>query len=306
MRKYVPVALFSMAIVAITIGILWNSGRAQTVRVNLNVKDAPEQGLYIITASNPSFDKLLALYMKRHPSVSIEAIKPFSAFIENRTEKTVVAYKVKWDCVKADGTVVDNVTAVTILWALTNGAGPNTEATVARDKMVIRPHSSVFVSPLAPTEQIEDTAVNAARPEDDAQIMFALKSLNAELSSYTSITVSIDGAFFNDGGFVGVDTTGYFDEIKAQVDARYDVLRAIQSGIEQGKTGDELFRPAEEAANAPKIKLTSDSKPSDFYAKQKRLMAQEIFNAKKFEGEGKALEKVRMRLGRQWPQLRKL
>lgn len=55
------------------------------------------------------------------------------------------------------------------------------------------------------------------------------------------MTVIADGIFFDDGTFIGPDTTDFFTEVKAQMDARRELLSEIRDELKAGKKADEVF-----------------------------------------------------------------
>jgi hypothetical protein len=303
MRKAVPVVII-LVIAVIAAGVFWNSRRVQAVNVKFNIKDVPEHGLLIISPSDPSFDNMMAVYLRSKPGVPLNDLKPFSIFIKNTSNRTVVGYTLKWECIKADGTVIPQIAEYATTWALTDVGESDFEAAMAEARTVIRPNAILFFSQAAPPELLDGQDLAPTQPDPEQTEL--LRSLNSELKNYTSITVSLDGALFDDGTFVGPDSAGFFAEIKAQVDAKYDLLREIESGIQQGKSADEIFRHAEEALAGPDIELNPDSTTADHYNYNKKLYGQEILGIRTALGDKKAIERVRILLSRPWPELRKL
>lgn len=303
MKRVTFVGSLVVATIILSAVILLLGKGVEAVKVRINKKDFQEHGLSIITAADPSFDNLMSIYASRHPDASVEILKPFSFFIHNNTHRTVVAYVFKLECMKADGTVIDKTIGMTTLWALTNTVGDRTEAAIAHANTVIRPNTALFFSLAAPLEALDDPHISTVQVAEQEE---ELKRLKAEFAAYTNITVSIDGSFFDDGGFVGLDTTGFFNKVKAQVDARYEVLNGVQSNVEKNKRIEEVFKPIEAMADAPKVKLRADSTPEEYYLHEKKLISQELSNIKKHKGDDNALEQVHMRLNKKWPVLRKL
>ena len=298
-RAHVAVPVFS----ALAIGLIFSwSFKGVEAGMKFNKKDSPEHGVSIITAADPAFQGLMSTYSGRHPQAPVNDLRPVSVFIENATEKTIVGLKLSWVCKKADGTTVDQVISETTLWALTNTLGPNTESALKRADRVVQPKSYFFISLAAPSESLTGKTVDILDPDAQQE---EIRALNSELRNYTEITVNLDGLFFGDGSFIGTDDK-YYERVKSEVKAREDVLKEIQSGIQQGKSVDDVFKPIEAAANGPDIRLGSGSTPREHYQYEKRLSAQEVLNIRKYKGDEKAFEHARMRLGRAWPAIHKL
>src|SRR5688572_27739739 len=103
-RSVIAVLVFGALITGILLTAYGLTRRAQAMTVRLNVKDIKEHGLEIITPLDPSFDHLAAKYFKGKPSAELEAFRPFSVFIKNRSNKYLVAYVLKWEILRTDGT----------------------------------------------------------------------------------------------------------------------------------------------------------------------------------------------------------
>jgi hypothetical protein len=303
MKRVLFVGVLLAALAVIPVGVVLHTRGAEAVKVKINKKDFSKRGLSIVSAVDPAFDDLMAAYVSRHPDAPVERLKPFSFFVQNNTSQTVVACRVKWECVRADGTVIDKVIGETSLWALTNAVGDKTGAVITKAGMVIRPGTARFFSLAAPSESLDEQPISEIRSEEQAK---ELNRLWPEFEAYTDVTLSIDGSFFSDGGFVGLDTTRFFDEVKAKVDARHELLDAVQAGTRTAGGMQKAFEFIEAAANAPRIKIRGRSTPEEHYQHEKRSMAQDLLNIKKYKGDDKLLEEVNLRHSGRWPALRKL
>ena len=309
MRKTAILALVIISVIAVAAELtLSRSARAMSVMVHK--KDLPEHGLVIIGPAAPSFDALLAAQLKGGPNEVIETLKPFSFFIENRSKQTVVAYTLQWCFTKADGTNECYVKSLTNPRALMDG--DNLSEEMIEQSGRIKPQSTRFFSLISPdgsgslsvpaspaeVEQLRQ----GVRPDSGA----LLRRYGVELSKYSDITFTIDGAFFDDGTFVGPDNTGFFGETKALISAKYDVLTEIMRGISNpGKTKADVFRDLEATANQPKINLRSKSTFDDQYKYYKRNYAEEILGSRTFVGDEKALQLALRPMKKPWRILHK-
>jgi hypothetical protein len=309
MRKKAIPALIIVSAIILTAGlVLSRSARAKNMKVHK--KDLPEHGLVIIGPSDPSFDALLAAHLKGEPSEVIDNLKPFSFFVENRSNQMVVAYTVQWCFTKVDGTNDCYVKALTNPRALMDGDNLSDEMVERSEK--IKPHSTRYFSlisldgtgslsvPASPAE-VEQLR-QGIRPDKGA----LLRRYSAELSKYSDITFTIDGAFFDDGTFVGPDVTGFFEETKAQITAQYDVLNEIAQGVSSpGKTKEDVFKGLETIAGQPEINLDSKSKYEDQYKYYKRFYAAEILQSRRYVGDEKALKLALRPMKKPWRILQK-
>jgi hypothetical protein len=133
-----------------------------------------------------------------------------------------------------------------------------------------------------------------------------LNRLREELAQYTNITVSLDGAFFDDGTFVGPDSTGFFAKVEAMQNARYDLLSSVKKNIDQGRPPDEVFRNLKEIENGPAPDLSSSSSPTDYYSAFRKATAAELLRVRETSGDAKPVERVMQKLRKPWPVLRKV
>jgi hypothetical protein len=278
--------------------------------VKVHKKDLAEHGLVIIGPTDPSFDALLAAQLKGGPNEVIETLKPYSFFIENRSEQTVVAYTLQWCFTKADGTNECHADSLTNPRALMDGG--NLPDEMIEQSGRIKPHSTRFFSLISPDGS--GSLSVPANPEEVEQLKRGvspdrgklLQRYELELSKYSDVTFTIDGAFFDDGTFVGPDVTGFFGETKAMISARYDVLNEIMRGISNpGKTKEDVFKDLEATANQPEVLLRPKSTFDDQYKYYKRSYAGEILRSRRFVGDEKALQLALRPMKKPWRILHK-
>ena len=309
MRKTAILALIIISVIAVAAGlILSRSARAMSVKVHK--KDLPEHGLVIIGPADPSFDALLTARLKGKPNEVIDRLKPFSFFVENRSNRTVVAYSLQWCFTKTDGTNECHADSLTNPRALMDG--DNLPDEMIEQSGRIKPHSTRFFSPISPDGS--GSLSVPANPEEVEQLKRGvspdrgklLQRYELELSKYSDITFTIDGAFFDDGTFVGPDVTGFFGETKAMISARYDVLNEIMRGVSNpGKNKEDVFKEVETMANEPEITLNSKSTFDDRYKYYKKRYAAEILRSRRGVGDEKALKLALRPMNKPWHVLRK-
>lgn len=309
MRKTAVLALIIISAITLTGGfVLSRSARAMSIKVHK--KDLPEHGLTIIGPSDPSFDALLAARLKGESSEIMDNLKPFSFFVENKSKLMVVAYTIRWCFTKADGTNDCYVSSLTNPRALMDGENLPEEMIEQSGK--IKPNSTRFFSLLSlegsgfisvPANPAEVEQMKNGSTPDRGEL---LRRYGAELSKYSDVTFEIDGAFFDDGSFVGPDTTGLFGRTKALIGAQYDVLTEITRGLSKpGKTKVDVFKDLEATAGQPEITLNSKSTFDDHYKYYKRRYANEILRSRTFVGDEKALRLALRPMKKPWRVLQK-
>jgi len=284
-------------------------------QIPFHVKDLPEHGISLIGPSEPSFESLANALPQGRAGVS-DTSKPFSVFVKNTGDKAVIAYTLKWEFAKADGKIINKSVNYATAGALTGQKS-------ARGRYIIAPHSTHFVSLVfdSPTGSVDvssgtESHVNSVSLDSEATNYLRdtarervhaakLDRLNKELAQSTGLTVSVDGVFFADGTFVGPNTTGFFEKVKALQRAKHDLLLEIQNGARRGKAESELFNEVEALTKGPKLRLGPRSTVDDYYNYHKRRYAAELLRMRNATGAESAIERTLQSLEQGWPELRR-
>lgn len=282
MKKNILGALVLLTVLSMSTGFIWNRmGRIMYLKVN--AKDLPEHGLIIIRPSDPSFDSIAAELLKGKPSDEVESLKPFSALIKNEGDRTVVAYTLVWELTGVDGkkTTYRKVSANSE--ALTEGQDFFDALARTDINPTIKPNSTRLFSLFQPLSGGGGGGSSLSREQ--------IQSAGSQLATkYSDITVSIDGAFFDDGTFVGPDTTGFFDKIQIQVNAKLDVVAAIAEKVKLKKSDDEVFKDVEVKANYKgKHFLDERATLTDRYNHYSKSFATQLLQMRRIYGDKKAI-----------------
>lgn len=269
--------------------------------MRFNAKDFPEHGVSLIVPSDPSFGRLLAKF----GSNSID--DPYLVFLKNTGSRAVVGYYIKWECFDGRGQDSDrsiahdrNVSHI-ISWIFLHGEEADRKAAIKGSEEIIKPDSTWLISYDAPARPVEggDEGVTVGTPKLDERE-------GAEtLKGCAGVTVIADGIFFDDGTFIGPDTSGFFTEVKSQMDARYEILREVQNELKSGKQTDEIFNGLEKIRDRKTAKL-GESPTSDVRSYFRNMFARDVLGKKEHWGADKAIEDVQQQLSKPWVNLRKL
>lgn len=294
MKKSI-VFIFSVVILGSFLSGFALSRSSKTVNVKMHIKDVPQHNLRLIGPSDPSFDGRLREELKGESIEVVDTLKPFSVFLENKGAKTIVAYLIQWCFTKPDGSNQYYRKAVVNAQALMEGGILSSE--VRRQAGQVEPNSAIFLSLLSPDGSgILRTEVSPKEAEEFKQgkrfdQSSLLRRFSAQAEKYTEITVSLDAAFFEDGTFVGPDTTNFFEQTQAVVNAKRDFLNELAAGVSNsGGNKDSFYGRLRETANQPIESLDSKSTPADFYNYFKKLSASEFLRMKDVQGDDKAIE----------------
>jgi hypothetical protein len=267
---------------------------SQNISLQFNVKDIPEYGLNIITPASPKFDNLTASRFGKNNPV-INALQPFSALIKNTGKQTVVAYSLKWELTRNDGKVFTQIRNYITFWELIGMKGKDDNGDT------IRPNSFAFVTPT--NLNIPQSA--EATSTIDPAVLASINDITRELSEYTSITVTLDGVFFDDATYIGADTTGFFAKVEALRNAKRDLYLETVQAINRGDSVQQALKHIEDIANEPSVILSSSPTQADLYKKYKKDAAIELIRMRTASGETQPIEYATQLLNNKWPELRK-
>jgi hypothetical protein len=295
-------------IAALILVLLFNLGvhykRGSAMHVNLNVKDLPEHGLALIPSSDPLFSELTTS-SRQAPDASMDALRPFSVLLKNVGNKTVVAYQLKWELTQPDGRTLTHSQGFTDLEKLKTindiRLSRLTDKTVeSGSDNIIYPGSILFCSPAGITDISRSAAgsngnlIIFSRPpktetgKGNRQVSqehpeTKLSRLAAQLSEASSITVTLDGALFDDGTFVGPDSTNFFSWITSRLNAKLDLLQEVQ-GLQRDKSANEAVAHLKMIADKPKTSINGKSTPDAIYNYYKKRYAQQMVMAQSTAG----------------------
>ena len=292
--------------------------RVQAVNIQINIKDLPEHGITLTTPTDPSFEgKLSALLSNKRNSLA-EGLRSYSVLIENTGNKSIVGYRLKWEMTKADGTVSVRQAGGINIGSLM-GKEPSGLDTPSRSVgFALKSGSIAFVSPAGSLNEddgsmITGYAMGSADPALLEQLHQRAKgqrssslvdTVMADLKNYRSFTVSLDGAFYEDGTFVGPDTTGFFASVETCVNAKRDLLEEIAFAVQHNRSMDQIFNYVEEitSTTSPDAKLDQGS----LYNIYKKMDAEEMLRMRIALSSQKAVEISLRQLRLVWPKLKKL
>jgi hypothetical protein len=241
-RRPGPILVVWIATVVL-LGLAVIASRAGAKSVRVSVRDLPENGLRLVAPTDPSFDQELVRLGINTPTgkgQSVDDMRAFFAVLENKSSQDVVAYRLIWEIVKADGTVSKQTMTYAEPSALM-GRDPDSMSPELRSAgFSIGAKSSRFVSaiPLKTQQSMGMVAgggggfgggskseMNIARGESSKTA--TMDMLQRELLKSQSLTVNLDAAVFDDGTFVGPDSSNYFRELEAEITAKNDLLREV-------------------------------------------------------------------------------
>jgi hypothetical protein len=131
-----------------------------------------------------------------------------------------------------------------------------------------------------------------------------LEALASQLQHATDLTVSVDNVVFGDGEALGPDSAHSFDQLRASVNARNDLLRGALNAVRDGKTPEEVMGRIQEISES-RVDVNS-GRPEDVYRFYRKEFAAEILRTRTAVGDDRtALWYAVQPLTKPWPKLRK-
>ncbi len=327
------ISLGSVVLLVVCAAAVRQAKGVKAMSVQVNVKGVQEHGIRIILPTDAEFEEMFFKFTRNQPADVRECIRPLSVIVENRSKHAIVGTRIRWEILKEDGTTfslpVGSVNPAGFESAgrpdLLQRLGPN----------VILSGATGFLSNGGRASDNEvlqlDTALMTFRGSEEELNAFnreinnhnyveafklSQKSITNMLRGALSVTVSVDGIFFDDGGFVGENETGLFEDTKAYLDAEYDFAKDLLSQ-RRHKTEEEILSYLSEVAkplpkearetSAAAVKMPdSKARATRQYDFCKMSRAQQLLRMKDVLGASRAIDAAIQRANRPRIELRKL
>jgi hypothetical protein len=266
-----------------------------TTMAQFQTKDFPEQGVQLIGPSNPSFAKLAQLVTS--DELSGTAVPP--VFLQNTSKHSIVGYRITWACIDKAGIADVRDKSKIISYVFLHGDKAERIQAMAGDVGVMEPNSTWFISLDGPTRRVQDTGAEPGWMPGS----YTTPKISEK---YSKLTISVDGVFFDDGTFVGPDTTGFFNEAQYEIDARYEILNQVESDLKSGVRVEDVFTKLEQIAGQAMPELPELPSRAEYLNFFRGIFAKNILGMKHLYGTERAIEDVHQQLSKPWVKLRKL
>lgn len=302
--RLILLALVLVIVLATSVALVVNkkesvNQKTDTASVIFNVKDFPEHGIYLIGPSSPSFAQMAAQLIKGN-EYSVTDFPPYSVFLRNTSSHSVVGYRLTWECVDNKGDAAHKDVSNIISYIFLHGDESERNKTMAGEAGVIGPNSTWFIS----LDHLARRVEGIGEVQTDESIF--VSQLQEISRDFSKVTISVDGLFFDDGAFLGADTTNFFDEVQSQMDARYEVLNEVERGLQSGAKFEDIQRKLEQMASQPSSELGTSPSRIEYMNCFRVLFAKDVLGMKAIYGAEKAIEDVHQQLSKPWVPLRKL
>jgi hypothetical protein len=283
------------------------SKRNKTGAVEVSTKGLPLWGLKLVGPDDPLFKQMMSEFFGNEPQELIKIATPTCVFLMNGGDRTLVGYDLTYEFLAPDGKATSSEAGGVLMPALMHLPW----SAVSEDPMVaIVPGSARLISPLF---SIGGLSKGQTIPFVDEAEKKQLKELFGGALKYTldwtsSLTVSLDGVFFEDGSFVGPDASQFFEVTKAAVDANRDVLEWLASAVrrreQKGENVESVF--SELQGMVKDLSQPFKGTPADSYGIHKLRAVEVILRVREKLGAARVVREELKKLESQWPVLRKL
>lgn len=268
--------------------------KTETSAVKFNVNGLPEHSVSLIAPSDPILTGGRTVF-----------VDPYSVAIRNTSSKAVVGYSIKWECTdgKRDSATRDlshdRKFSNSLGFAFMYGEESERKEILKNADEVIQPNSTWLISPDRPARKLTGPIEETNTGGDQS----ALPSVQA---ACPTITVTLDGVFFDDGTFVGPDTNDFFVKVKTQMDVRHEVLQGVLKDLKSGKDPAEVFKGLEQMRERERQFSGGEMTTNELRSFYRHMFAQDVLGMKETWGVDGAIANVQRQLSRHWVTLRKL
>lgn len=199
---------------------------------------ALRHSVVVVGPNSPLFDGLLEKWFPGASSVKyFEQMRPLLAIVHNNTERVVKAYVVKWTITNSDGS-----TQIASLHVI--GEPPPGDPSLAGTRTILGPGGTGLGTQLvSPWFHWPKRTFPSLLETHAVTITFQAVNMEPLVSSIqraTSVGVTLDGAIFGDGVFVGQDTLKLYERFQAQQEAAVDEAKWMLGQLRGGATQDQI------------------------------------------------------------------
>jgi hypothetical protein len=181
-------------------------------------EDFFEHGFSIVLPDDPSYgSELQKLGLSGNPGV--ERLRPFSVVVKNTSQRTVVAFGIRWTKRDPAGNVATDDGMYMQPHALLDGGRVRYDRPL---EGVIQPRASRLLTVAGMVQTIAESKNLSLHPLPD-------------VSHWSIEKVELDSAVFDDGEAIGPDKLEVVKRLKARVDAQQDLLEEVSNRVANGE-----------------------------------------------------------------------
>jgi hypothetical protein len=289
---------FTVLLTLILVGWQWRRVNAQET---MRIIDLPDSGLKLVQSQDPNFNNLIKASLAGEAVPELDALKPYTVILQNNSSSVLVAYAVRWEYTKPDGRRAHVDYSDGQVGRLLDGAIRKPITPYDEGGAMLYPHSFVVVTPTTTLK----TASGARDRASDPNYQALLQKLASRFSQGQDVSATLDGAFFEDGSFVGANNTHFFEKFTSEVRARQNLAQRIVESIGQGRSVRDVAREIQESLPAvpPKLALAPEGTLQGYDDYYKHEYASAFLSVYRNSGQEAALAWAQSNLFRNPPRL---
>jgi hypothetical protein len=253
-RRMLP----ALAGLSVLLSVIWLglSYRAVHAQVSMNITGLPEKGLHLVGTGDPGFGRLLKSLPGDETTPELDALRPYSVILQNKSLQTVVAYVLRWEYTNLDGKRIHMDLSDGEITRLMDGPTRKVPTEYDENGPALDPHSWVLATP----STVLKTSSGARDRANDPNYQAFLQRIVTRFNQGQDFSVTLDGAFFEDGSFVGPNRSHLFENFSSEVSARQNLVQQIVDAAQAGRSVNEVAREIQASLpdSPPKLTRASD------------------------------------------------
>jgi len=292
--------LAGSSILFIILVVSWQRHRAYAQEI-MQIKDLPNYGLTLLSSQDHFFEKLLTSVLGNETTPETDSLKPYTVILRNNSTKILVAYSLRWEYTNPDGRRIHVDYSDGDIARLMDGSARKATTDYYKAGPTLEPNSLVIVTPSIALKTNSGSRERASDPN----YKDVLRRLNSRFSQARDISVTVDGAVFEDGTFVGPNATHLFEKFGAELRAEQQLTEQVVLAANQNRSMGDVVREIQASLpnSTPQLYFAPDGTLSGYDEYYRYQYASRFASIYRNSGERSALEWAQSNLLRNAPRL---
>lgn len=288
----------SILLTILAISWQWHRAYAQEI---MRISDLPNYGLTLLSSQDHDFERLLTTVLGNETTPETDSLKPYTVVLRNNSTKTLVAYSLRWEYTNPEGRRIHVDYSDGEITRLLDGATRKPTTEYSKAGPTLEPHSFVIVTP---SMALKTNSGSRERASDPAY-KNVLQRLNSRFSQGRDISVTVDGAVFEDGTFVGQNATHLFEKFGAELRAEQKLIEEVVLAAQQNRNMGDVVREIQASlpSSPPQLYFAPDGELSGYDEYYRYQYTSRFVSIYRNSGEKSALEWAQSNLFRNTPKL---
>jgi len=239
-------------------------------------EDFSEHGVSIVLPDDPSYgSEVQKLGFSGTPSA--ERLRPFSVVVKNTSQRTIVAFGIRWTKRHSAGNVATDDGMYMQPHGLLDGGRVHYDRPL---EAVIHPVASRLITIAGMVQTIAEFKTFSLHPLPD-------------VSRWSIEKVELDSAVFDDGEAIGPDKLEVVKRLKARVDAQQDLLEEVSNRVANGELLHSVLQELQKTAlSQAQPRTLTKLNPDDVYGLVRQQYLDELAATETNVGEEAASRRI--------------